>query len=315
MKAADKGIILGVVIAIVLVGFYVKVLSPKREKASQLSDEITKLKSDIDVQEQNAAYGEDARRHFPAYYGRMVVLGKAVPDQADTASLLVELNSISGKSSVDFKALQTSQGSGAAAAAAPSASGSSAAGTSPTPSSSDSSSGGTSTTSSSGTSTTSTTPSSSGSSSSSSSESSSSSTATPAASGAAPTPATEASAASAPLGSTVGPNGLSTLPYSLSFQGTFFDIAGFFSGLDSLNHVRDGGTMVAADGRLLTLDGFALSLTDQISGGSPVLQADLAVTTYVTPASQGLTAGASPGGPAPSLSTPETQTTSATVSP
>jgi Tfp pilus assembly protein PilO len=288
MKASDKGIILGVLMALVLVGFYVKVLSPKREKASQLKDEISKLQSDIDVAEQNAAYGEEARQDFPTYYGRMVVLGKAVPEQADTASLLVELNSISSKSNVEFNALQLAQdGSSSSAGATATTSGSSSTGTSTTP-----------------TSTTSTTPSASGAS------SSTAPTTSPTAA-----PATEASAANVPLGAAVGPGGLSTLPYTLSFEGSFFDVTSFFAGLDSLNHVRDGGATVAADGRLMTVDGFSLSLTDQTAGGSPPLNVNLAVTTYVTPGTQGLTAGATPGGPAPSVTAPETQTTSATVAP
>lgn len=293
MKASDKGIILGVLFAVVLVGFYLKVLSPKREKASQLSEEVTKLKSSIDVAEQNVAYGEDARQRFPAYYGRMVVLGKAVPERADTASLLVQLNSIASRSNVKFNGLKLSQGSSASgtSGAAPATSGSSSTGTSTT-----------------STPTTSTTPSPS-------TPSGSSTPATAASTSAAPAPATEASAASVPLGASVGPAGLSTLPYSLSFQGTFFDVADFFAGLDSLNQVREGSAMVAADGRLMTVDGFSLSIEDQTAGASPPLSVALAVTTYVTPSSEGLTAGASPSGPGPSLSQPETQTTSATVSP
>jgi Tfp pilus assembly protein PilO len=289
MKSSDKGILLGVLVAVVLLGFYVKVLSPKRSEASKLSDDITSLQSSIDQQKQVAAFGEDARQHFPTYYGRLVVLGKAIPDQADTASLLVELNSVSSKSGVKFKALDLTEG-GESAADATAASSSSSSGTSTTPE----------------TSTTSTTPSA--------PDASSSSTATPASS-TTPAPATEASAANVPIGSSVGPGGLTTLPYALTFEGSFFDVTNFFSGLDSLNHVRGGGTMVAADGRLMTVDGFSLSLVDQISGSNPPLDVSLAVTTYVAPADQGLTAGASPGGPAPSVSQPETQTTSATVSP
>jgi Tfp pilus assembly protein PilO len=282
VKGSDKGIILGVVFALVLAGFYFKGLSPKREKASALSEDITKLKADIDIQEQNVAYGEDARQQFPAYYGRMVVLGKAVPAQADTASLLVELNSVSGKADVKFNSIELSEG------AAP-ASSTSSTGTSSTASS-----------------TTSATPA---------SGSSSSGSAAPTAATTAPTPATETSAATVALGSSVGPAGLSTLPYELNFTGSFFDVAGFFSGLDSLNDLRNGGAMVAADGRLMTVDGFSLSPQDSLGGGSPVLDVNLVVTTYVAPTGEGLTAGATPGGPGPSPTQPQTQPASATVSP
>jgi Tfp pilus assembly protein PilO len=293
MKGSDKGIILGVVFALVLAGFYFKVLSPKREEASKLKEEVAKLNSEIDVQEQNAAYGEDARQHFPAYYGRMVVLGKAVPAQADTASLLVELNSISRGANVKFNGLELSQGSsasGSSAGATPT--GSASSGTSTTPSASG----------------TSTTPGTSG-------TSPASSSATPTAAASATTPATEASAASVPLGASVGPAGLHTLPYTLNFTGTFFDVANFFSGLDSLNDLRAGGAMVAADGRLITVGGFSLSRVEELGAGSPLLNVGLAVTTYVAPSGEGLTAGASPGGPAPSVGQPTAQTTSVTVSP
>jgi Tfp pilus assembly protein PilO len=295
MKGSDKAIILGVVFALVLAGFYIKVLSPKREEASKLSKEITKLQADIDVQEQNAAYGEDARQRFPTYYGRMVVLGKAVPAQADTASLLVEINSISGKADVKFDGIQLSQASGATAGA-----GSTTAAPAPATPPAPAGSATPAPTSGSGTSTT---PSTSG--------SSGTGSAAPASATTGLTPATEASAASVPLGSTVGPAGLHTLPYSLSFTGTFFDVADFFSGLDSLNDLRDGGTMVAADGRLMTVDGFSLESVD----GSPVLDVGLAITTYVAPTGEGLTAGATPSGPAPAVTQPQTQPVSAGVTP
>jgi Tfp pilus assembly protein PilO len=282
VKGSDKGIILGVVFVLVLAGFYLKVLSPKREKASALSQDITRLKADIDVQDQQVAYGEDARQHFPAYYGRMVVLGKAVPAQADTASLLVELDSVSGKADVKFNSIELSESSGAAASA-------SETGTSSTSSTS-----------------TSAAPA---------SGSSGSAAATPAATTTASAPATEASAATVPLGSSVGPAGLHTLPYKLNFTGSFFDVASFFSGMDSLNDLRNGGAMVAADGRLMTVDGFSLSPVETLGPGSPVLDVNLVVTTYVAPSGEGLTAGATPGGPAPSVTQPQTQPASSTVSP
>ena len=57
--------------------------------------------------------------------------------------------------------------------------------------------------------------------------------------------------------------------------------------------MRDG--QVAANGRLLTVDGFSLS--EPTLGPIPKLQVDFAVTSYVTPADQGLTGGATPRWP------------------
>jgi Tfp pilus assembly protein PilO len=116
-------------------------------------------------------------------------------------------------------------------------------------------------------------------------------TAVPAAEGAAP--ATEAAAAVLPLGATVGSAGLPTMPYDLTFTGGFFDIADFMAGLDTMVEVRANG--LGIEGRLLTVDGFSLLPSED---GFPELDASLHVTSFITPADQGLTGGASPAQPA-----------------
>lgn len=113
-------------------------------------------------------------------------------------------------------------------------------------------------------------------------------------------PPTEAAASLLPLGASIGPAGLGVMPYSLNFSGTFFHIANFMQGIDSLIHPRS--STVAVDGRLVTLDGFAL--TADAARGFPYLNANFDVTTYLTPPSQGTTAGATPTAPAPSTALP-----------
>jgi Tfp pilus assembly protein PilO len=117
---------------------------------------------------------------------------------------------------------------------------------------------------------------------------------------AATVPPTEAAASLMPLGSTIGPAGLAVMPYDLTFTGNFFHIADFIKGLDSLVHT--GGRTVAVDGRLLTLNGFALNADPEV--GFPDLQATFSVTTYLTPPATGITAGATPSAPAPVTATP-----------
>lgn len=119
-------------------------------------------------------------------------------------------------------------------------------------------------------------------------------------------PPTEAAASLLPLGASIGPAGLAVMPYSLTFTGNFFDVADFIKGIDSLIHSKDNA--VTVDGRLVTLDGFALNAS---AGGFPSLNANFAVTTYVTPPSQGITAGATPSAPAPSIATPASAATTA----
>jgi Tfp pilus assembly protein PilO len=294
MKVSDKAVVFGVLVGVFAIGFYMLALSPKRQQASELNDQIDQIHSSISQQESVASYAEQARKEFPRYYGRLVVLGKAVPAQADTASMLVQLNSISGRNHLDFRSIELggdagSAGSGSSASAAPA--------TTPPPAASTPASG------SSTTPPTSTTP----------SASTSSVTSTGGgATAAAPVPATESSAAALPIGAVVGPAGFPTLPYTLKFTGGFFDIANFIGGVDDLVKPTNSGLRLTPDGRLFTVDGFALN--GGAPGSSPVLHASFAVTTYATPAEQGLTLGASPSAPAPvSPGTAQAQPASAVV--
>jgi len=106
---------------------------------------------------------------------------------------------------------------------------------------------------------------------------------------------TEAAAAAMPLGASIGPAGLGVMPYSLVFSGEFFEIADFIAEIDSLVDTNQNG--VAVDGRLMTLNGFALNADSELE--FPHLKATFSVTTYLVPPAQGVTAGATTSAPAP----------------
>jgi Tfp pilus assembly protein PilO len=323
VKGTDRVIVLSLALIGLLAAFYFMVLAPKRDKASALGDEITQLQDSLSEQEQVAAFGEQARQEFPRYYGRLVVLGKAVPEQADSASMLVQLGQVANQAGVEFRQIALGQSAAAAAAPAPAPAGTGAApadgGTSTTPSSTATPTAGSEAAAAPSAGSTAQTAATNTAAAPAASAGGSTSTTTPTQTAAtntaaAPAPATEATAASLPIGATVGPGGLPVLPYDLAFKGTFFDVADFMSGLDSLVHLRKGSSQVAADGRLITVDGFSLTPLPTLSG-VPELQAEFAVTTYVVPPDQGLTAGASPSGPATSPAQPPITTTSSPVAP
>lgn len=99
------------------------------------------------------------------------------------------------------------------------------------------------------------------------------------------------------------------MPYEMSFTGDFFQIADFMERLDGLVHIRGGVPDVR--GRLLTVDGFTLTPAEDDTSANPELTASLSVTTFLTPADQGITAGATPSGPAtatPTLASSPTST-------
>jgi hypothetical protein len=254
MRAFDRAVLIALPLLALMAAFWFLVLSPKREEAAQLGDDVASLESEVSQLQQAAEFAEQARRDFPRDYSKVVTLGKAVPEDDDTASLFAQLGGISERAGVEFRSLELTENAEAV--------------TTPPPE----------------TETTADEP-----------PATEGSTAGEPAPASSPASATETAAASLPIGATVGPAGLPVMPYELRFQGDFFHVADFIKGLDDT--VSTQGGAVSVDGRLMTIDGF--SLVPNPATGFPSLLSTFAVTTYVTPATEGLTAGASPGGPAP----------------
>lgn len=123
--------------------------------------------------------------------------------------------------------------------------------------------------------------------------------------GGTPVSATEVAASLLPLGAAIGPAGLAVMPYDVTFDGNFSDVANFIKGIDSL--VKTGDDEVKVDGRLVTIDGFSLEADGE--KGFPALQASFVLTTYLTPPSQGATGGATPETPGATTVTPAATTT------
>lgn len=123
-----------------------------------------------------------------------------------------------------------------------------------------------------------------------------------------PASATEVAASLLPLGASIGPAGLAVMPYTVTFDGDFFQIADFIKGIDSLVRTNDEGVVV--DGRLVTIDGFSLEADPDT--GFPALQASFSLTTYLTPPGGGVAGGATPTAPGTETLTPSATTTGAT---
>lgn len=233
MKRSDRTILLSVAVLAIAAAFYFLILAPKREEAADLQSQVTEMEIQVTETEAAAAAGEAAKSDFPTNYEQMVTLGKAVPVDADTPSLLTQLETLATRSNIDFQSITLSGNSGTATATAP--------------------------------------------------------TLTPTD----PAAASEAAAAMLPIGATVGSAGLPVMPYEMQFQGGFFDIADFFGEVDGM--VQSNGKKTTVEGRLLTIDGFNFTPGPD---GLPSLIASVTATSYLTPADQGITAGASPTGPA-----------------
>lgn len=263
-SSSNRLIISILVIAALAIAFWMLLLSPRRNKADELSTQVEGLKVAREQAQATVVQAEAARREFPSDYRKLVVLGQAVPASDETASLLVELNRVAERTKVKFDSIQL-EGQGESSEPVTSAEGANVAPPA---------------------------------------------TATTGSANAQPAaetvPPTEASASLLPLGASIGPAGLAVMPYNLAFRGNFFHIADFMQEVDKM--VRAENSKLSVDGRLTTLDGFALSADGERS--FPYLQANFKITTYLVPPNEGVTAGATPTEPAPSTSTPASASTS-----
>jgi Tfp pilus assembly protein PilO len=92
-------------VLILLAGFWLLILGPKRKEADDLATELDQQAQVLTEAEAKATEALAAKRSFPSDYRQLVVLGKAVPESDETASLLVLLNRISADAGTTFNSL------------------------------------------------------------------------------------------------------------------------------------------------------------------------------------------------------------------
>jgi hypothetical protein len=229
----------------VIAAFWFLALSPKLKQESDLQDQVSSLQASAAQAEQEAADGLAQKHSYHKSYATLVRLGKAVPADSDTPSLLTQVSGISNKAGIQLDGLTLSGDSSAAAPAPPPVA------------------------------TTSTTPS-----------------------------ATETTAALLPLGASVGPAGLSVMPYDVDFSGDYFETAKLIGGLDGLVHLtkpKDASDFSdpRPSGRLITINSFSLSTGTSEATPTTNLEGSLSMTTFLAPPDQGLTGGATSTSPLP----------------
>jgi Tfp pilus assembly protein PilO len=100
------------------IAFWTLILSPKREEADRLGQEVQQTTSAVEAARSELVGATTAKESFPADYRQLVVLGQAAPAGDETASLLVELEKIASSAGAEFTSIQL-DGSGEAAAAPP----------------------------------------------------------------------------------------------------------------------------------------------------------------------------------------------------
>jgi Tfp pilus assembly protein PilO len=285
----DRKIALAIVPILLLAVYWFLLLAPKREAASQASKDLTEQTERRDNAKAQAEAARGDETNFAADYTQMVRLGKAIPSSVDMPSLIVQLDSAAAGTGIRFTRIATGTRDPAAAATPPPAP---ADGSTPA-----AAAGGEQAQSA---------PGSAAESANNTAQAASQQADAASQSGvaASDTQTSTSSGSGLPIGGGAAtgtapaaggsPAGLETVPLELEFVGNFFNLADFFH--DVKRFVRIANQNVVVSGRLITVDSVKFESNPELF---PRITAELNATVYLSPKTQGTTAGATPQGPAP----------------
>ncbi|MBA3865505.1 MAG: hypothetical protein H0X42_04025 [Solirubrobacterales bacterium] len=115
---SSRTIVAILVVTVLAAAFWILILSPKRQQASDLATEVETQQTALVAAQGQVSEASAARSEFPTDYRKLVVLGQAVPAGGETASLLVELQRVADDAEVEFETLQLNSGEGGEAGTA-----------------------------------------------------------------------------------------------------------------------------------------------------------------------------------------------------
>jgi len=299
----DRKILFALIPIVAVLAYWFLVLAPKRSEAESLGTQLEKVEAARDDAVSRAAQLEGSRQSYATDYATVVRLGKAIPASVDMPSLLVQLDEAARGTRIRFgrvtagarvsstatppstpsTGVTTPPAAPASAGTAPPAAPAGAAAPGGAPA--QSAPGAPAETA--------------GAAVQDANQTSAAPSGDPAAAPAASDPATGAPTAAPALDS---------VPLTFEFSGGFFDLADFFHEMKRFVHVANG--RVRVEGRLMTIDGFKFDSTS-----FPTIKAEVQATVYLSPQSQGVTAGASPAGPPAGAAVPTGQSVPEPASP
>jgi Tfp pilus assembly protein PilO len=102
-------ILLAAVVAILAVGgFWKLALAPKRAQAADLAKQVATAQAQLAEQQSLLATYQGAQAQYKANYAEVVRLGKALPSDDDSRSLVVQLDAAAKRSGTDFDSIDVS---------------------------------------------------------------------------------------------------------------------------------------------------------------------------------------------------------------
>jgi hypothetical protein len=274
----DRKIVIFLAPLVVIIAYWFLLLGPKRDEASKAADQLAKQEQKRDKAQQAVTAAEASKASFAKDYTTLVKLGKAVPTQVDMPTLIVQLEAAAKGTGTEFFKIATGQrtpGATAAPAAQPPAPPGEGNGSQPA------AAGGAPAASAPG-----------GAVESAGNAVTGANTKAAGSEGAGTQTSTSSGGAPAAGGAGAAP-GLETVPLDLEFHARFFSLADFFHRLKRFVDVVNDRVHVR--GRLLTVESLSFKSDPELF---PRLIAEVKATVYLTPAGEGVTAGATPQGPA-----------------
>jgi Tfp pilus assembly protein PilO len=106
----NKILIAVVAMGLAVAAFYFLALGPKRKEIAKLDTDIAAQQAELAQAQQQLATYEKARKSYKANYATLARLGKAVPADDDVRSLLVQLESASEGTGVEFQKIELGSG-------------------------------------------------------------------------------------------------------------------------------------------------------------------------------------------------------------
>jgi Tfp pilus assembly protein PilO len=122
MTGRDRTVLIAVLVVAILGAAWMLVVSPERQKASQLNSQVAEAQAKLTSAEGEVSSARAAQSQYAAAYSSLVSLGKAVPPSQEVPSLIEQLTRASSQKHVDFASItnsssSSSSGSGSSAAA------------------------------------------------------------------------------------------------------------------------------------------------------------------------------------------------------
>jgi Tfp pilus assembly protein PilO len=117
VSARDRIALSVVAGALLLAGLWFLLISPKREEASQLGQQVTEAQGALDQARSDLVRFQQAKAAYGDSYATLAAVGKAAPAQDATATLLFQIGATARSEKVDFRSFAAGQAPAGAPAA------------------------------------------------------------------------------------------------------------------------------------------------------------------------------------------------------